>query len=56
MKIILIWFGLKRSTSSENQKLSYNFKSTYPENQPSKDEWMKEFRVSMLYGREAVYM
>ena len=32
------------------------FKSTYPKNQPSQEEWFKEFKVSMLYDRQTVYI
>ena len=32
------------------------FKSTYPKNRPSQDEWCKEFRVSMLYGKETIHI
>lgn len=57
MKVILTWFGLSNHPApSEDQKLHSSFKTTYPDNQPSLDDWMQEFRVSMLHGREAVYM
>ncbi len=32
------------------------FKSTYPPDQPSQEEWFKEFKVSMLYDRRTVYI
>lgn len=32
------------------------FKSTYPKNQPSQEEWFKEFKVSMLYDRRTIYI
>jgi hypothetical protein len=35
-------------------KIEQKFISTYPKNRPSQDEWFKEFRVSMLYGRETI--
>jgi hypothetical protein len=33
-------------------KIEQKFKSTYPKNRPCQQEWFKEYRVSMLYGRE----
>lgn len=56
MKGILIWLGFIRPASFENQKLQVSFKSTYPENQPSFQHWCIEFRVSMLHGKQTVYM
>lgn len=57
MKDILIWLGVIRPASFENQKLSHSvFKSTYPENQPSYPQWCKEFRVSMMHGKVPVHM
>lgn len=32
------------------------FRSVYPKNQPTKEEWFKEFRVSMLYDRRITYI
>lgn len=55
MKVVLTWLGFIRPTSFENQKLPVSFKSYYPENQPDFYDWVKEFRVSMLHGRDAVY-
>jgi hypothetical protein len=36
--------------------IEQKFKSTYPKNQPSQEEWFKEFKVSMLYDRQTVYI
>ena len=55
MKQILLWLGIQRPTSFENQKLQVSFKSYYPENQPSYQDWVKEFRVSILHGKHAVH-
>jgi hypothetical protein len=55
MKQILLWFGFIKPTSCENQKLLVSFKSTYPENQPAYQDWVNEFRVSMLHGKHAVH-
>lgn len=57
MKSILLWLGLIKPASCENQKPILVLrigKSTYPKNQPSQQDWMNEFRVSMLHGRKAV--
>jgi hypothetical protein len=32
------------------------FTSTYPENRPSQEEWFKEYRVSMLYGKKTIHI
>lgn len=56
MKGILIWLGFIRPASFENQKLEVSFKSYYPKNQPSYHQWCKEFRVSMLHGKQTVHM
>lgn len=32
------------------------FKSTYPKNRPSEQEWFKEYRVSMLYGKQTIHI
>ena len=37
-------------------KIEQKFKSTYPKNRPSQEEWCKEFNVSMLYDRQIVYI
>ena len=57
MKSMLIWLGLLKPASFENQKLCIStFKSTYPEDQPPYSEWCKEFRVSMMHGKLSVHM
>jgi hypothetical protein len=57
MIFILTWLGFKRPASFENQKLSNNnFKSVYPDDQPNENDWMKEFNVSLLHGRNAVHL
>lgn len=56
MKQILLWLGIQRPASFENQKLILRIsKTTYPKNQPSEQDWMNEFRVSILHGRKAVH-
>ena len=32
------------------------FKSTYPPNRPNQWEWMKEYNVSILYGKTPKYL
>ena len=39
-----------RPTAYEKPKL----RTVYPENRMSRDEWFREYRVSMLYGRDKV--
>lgn len=31
------------------------YRTVYPEKPLKQDQWMKEFRVSMLYNKQAVY-
>lgn len=50
---IIIKFKLEEKDKPSAYKIEQKFISTYPKNRPSEQEWYKEFRVSMLYGREA---
>jgi hypothetical protein len=54
MKKILILLGLA-DVESPKQQFKPSFKSIYPKNRPSEQEWYKEFRVSMLYNRNPTY-
>lgn len=55
MKKLLILLGL--ADEQPPRKLEQTrFISTYPENQPSLQEWCKEVRFGMLHNRHAVYM
>lgn len=57
MKAILIWLGLADSPASfENEKRPVRFKSTYPENQPDLNSWLKEFKVSIMHGKAIVHI
>ena len=49
---IIIKFKLEEKDRPSVYKIEQKFKSTYPKNRPSQQEWFKEYRVSMLYGRE----
>jgi hypothetical protein len=51
---IIIKFKLEERDKPSVYKIEQKFKSTYPKNRPSQDEWFEEFRVSMLYGRETI--
>ena len=37
-------------------EIEQKFISTYPKNRPSQEEWCKEFKVSMLYDRQTIYI
>jgi len=52
--ILLRLFGHKSVTNI--QRNSPEFKSTYPTNRPSLQEWAKEYRFGMLYDRKIIYM
>lgn len=36
--------------------MSTGLRTIKPENQPTYEEWCKEFRVSMLYDRKAIHL
>lgn len=56
MKVLLTWIGLIPRASFENQKPILKIaKSTYPDNRPTKQDWINEFRVSIMYGKLAVH-
>ena len=49
---LIVKFKLEERDRPSVYKIEQKFKSTYPKNRPSEQEWFKEYRVSMLYGRE----
>jgi hypothetical protein len=51
---IIARFKLEERDKPSVYKIEQKFKSTHPKNRPSQDEWCKEFRVSMLYGRDTI--
>lgn len=53
---IIARFKLEERDKPPVYKIEQRFKSTHPKNRPSQDEWFKEFRVSMLYGREITHI
>ncbi len=54
---IIIRFRLDEKDKASANTVQQKFKSTYPPDQPSEHEWFKEYRVSMLHGREkAIHM
>jgi hypothetical protein len=36
--------------------ISTGLHTVHPNNQPSQEEWLKEYRVSMLYDRKPIYL
>lgn len=52
--LLFILFGHKSVTNI--QKTVTEFKSTYPSNRPSEQDWMNEFRFGALYDRKIIYM
>lgn len=52
--ILLRLFGHKSVTNL--QISSPKFRSSYPTNRPSLQEWAKEYRFGMLYDRKIIYM
>lgn len=53
---IIVRFKLDEKDRAIAYPIEQKFKSTYPKNQPSQEEWFKEFKVSMLYDRRTVYI
>jgi hypothetical protein len=53
---IIVRFKLDEKDRASAYPREQKFKSTYPPNQPSLEEWCKEFKVSMLYDRRTVYI
>ena len=51
--IKILIFGVRRKPVDT---ISTGFHSLYPKNQPSYEEWCKEFPVSMLHDRKAIYL
>jgi hypothetical protein len=54
MKAILIYLGLADEQMPRQQQIQ-RFRTTFPEEPLTEQEWMNTFRVSMLYGRQATY-
>lgn len=54
MKTILIYLGLADEPMPRQQHIQ-RFKTVYPEEPLTEQEWMITFRVSMLYDRQATY-
>lgn len=53
--MIIVRFKLdEKDKAAAYPKEQQRFISVYPKNRPSQDEWFKEYRVSMLYGRETI--
>lgn len=50
-KILFIFFGYSKKSNFLNQKPSVT--SVIPNNKLNEDAWMKEFKVSSLYGKSA---
>jgi len=46
-------FGIRREPV---ESITTGFHSYYPKNQPTYDEWCKQFNVSMLHDRKATYL
>jgi hypothetical protein len=56
MKALLTWVGLIPRAPFENQKTIIKIaKSTYPDDRPTEQDWINEFRVSIMYGKIAVH-
>jgi hypothetical protein len=51
---IIIKFKLDERDKPSAYIIEQKFKSTYPKNRPSQDDWFKEYKVSMLYGRNKI--
>jgi hypothetical protein len=56
IELVIAKFKLEEKDRTKAYPQQYKFKTVYPDNQPSQEEWFKEFRVSMLYDRQTVYI
>ena len=54
MKAILIYLGLADEPMPTQQHIQ-RFKTVYPEDELTFQEWCNTFNVSMLYDRQATY-
>ena len=46
-------FGVRREPV---EQMTTGFNSSYPKDQPSYEDWCKEFRVGMLYDRKIIHL
>lgn len=53
---IIVRFNLEEKDKPSVYKTEQKFISTYPKNRPSEQEWFKEYRVSMLYGKQTIHI
>ena len=53
---VIVRFKLDERDKASIYKIEQKFISTYPKNQPSQEEWFKEYRVSMLYGKQTIHI
>jgi hypothetical protein len=51
MKQFKIWLGLADVDHQPKETKPVNFKSTYPKDKLTFEQWCNEFRVSMLHGK-----
>ena len=52
IKLIKQAIGIYNYSNDEKEEFVPTFKSTYPENRPSEQEWFIEYRVSIAYGKD----
>jgi hypothetical protein len=52
-KIKQLIFGVRREPVDI---ISTGFTSSYPNDQPTYEEWCKQFNVGMLYDRKTIYL
>lgn len=56
MTRLLTWLGIYKPVIEENYKPIIKIaKSIYPVDRPSEQEWIIEYRVSLLHGKQAVH-
>ena len=53
---IIVRFKLDEKDRANAYKIEQKFNSTYPKNRPSEQEWFKEYKVSMLYGKQTIHI
>ena len=53
---IIIKFKLEERDKPSVYSIEQKFRTTHPKNRPSQEEWFKEYRVSMLYGKKTIHI
>lgn len=56
MKKVLVFILGERTKNGEYAYKKQTFKTTYPQERPTFDEWCKQLKVSCLHGKRVVHL